>query len=119
MKCQNDSRRAIVCFVASESLHDLRKEMFLSRNFGSEGNVFPNVYRRPVSARSIQTNIKMSRETARRKIKKLSEKGFIQKVRGGYILPAQSDIDDYTADLRIFIVNKLEMLKNYIDKTPE
>ncbi len=50
---------AIVCFIASESLRDLRNEMFLRKNYGYEDSAFPNVNRRPVSSKSIYTSLNL------------------------------------------------------------
>jgi DNA-binding MarR family transcriptional regulator len=110
---------AIVCFVASESIRDIRNEMFLTKSYGYEEDAFPSADRTPVSAKAIYARLNLKRETTRRKLKKLSHRNFIRKVNGGYILPAQLGADDYTKEFRDFIVNKLDILKKYIEKTPE
>jgi DeoR/GlpR family transcriptional regulator of sugar metabolism len=58
----------------------------------------------------------MRRETTRRKLEDLANRGFLKKIKGGYTLPAQTDAADYTKELRDFLVSKVRGLQNYIEK---
>jgi DeoR/GlpR family transcriptional regulator of sugar metabolism len=60
----------------------------------------------------------MRRETTRRKLEDLANRGFLKKIKGGYTLPAQTDAADYTKELRDFLVSKVRGLQNYIEKIP-
>ena len=110
---------AIVCLIASESTRDIRNEMFLTKSYGYEEDAFPSGYRSPVRTKEICTKLNLKRETTRRKLERLDLINFIKKVEGGYILPAQIGTDDYTKELRTFLMNRINVLSNYIEKTPE
>lgn len=50
----------------------------------------PDEVRRPVSIRAIATSLGMPFETVRRRVQRLVELGLCRKVRGGYIVPAET-----------------------------
>lgn len=110
---------AIVCLVASESTRELRRDAFIAKNYGSEDVAFPSGYRMPVSVKFVHVSLGMSRETARRKLEALVERGFLTRGKGGYTLPAQTGADDFTKELRTFLVRKLAELDNYVKKMPQ
>lgn len=110
---------AILSLIASESTREIRSDAFVARNYGDEDDAFPTVYRSPVSVKSVHTRLGMSRETTRRKLENLAERGLIKKVSGGFIFPAQRGDDDYTKDLRKFMVDKLAALGNYVKRMPD
>jgi len=60
----------------------------------------------------------MSRETARRKLERLVRDGSLIRGKGGYTLPAQTGADDFTKELRAFLLEKLTELNTYIKKMP-
>lgn len=110
---------AIVCLVASESTRELRQDAFAAKNYGGEQVVFPNGYRTPVSLKFVHVSLGMSRETARRKLENLVARGYLNRGKGGYTLPAQTGADDYTKDLRTFLIDKLAALEHYVRKMPQ
>ena len=111
---------AILCVVAAESTRELRKDPFAVRNFGAEDNmVLPEGDRPPVSLKYIYTTLAMSRETTRRKVASLVERGFLRRSRRGVFFPAQVGEDDYTRELRVFLLRKLEVLNGYLAKMPD
>lgn len=110
---------AIICLVASESIRDLRGDAFAARNYGTEDVAFPNEFRKPVSLKFVHVSLGLSRETARRKLESLVERGFLNRGKGGYTHPAQTGSDDYTKELRQFLVRKLVELETYIKKIPQ
>lgn len=110
---------AIICLVASESTRELRRDAFAAKNYGGEDTAFPNGYRAPVSLKFVHVSLGMSRETARRKLEKLVEGGFLNRSKGGYTLPAQTGADDYTRELRSFLVGKLAELERYVKRMPQ
>jgi hypothetical protein len=109
----------IICLVGAESTREMRKDAFSSRHFGKEDFVLPDSERPPVSLKFIYTSLGMSRETTRRKVAGLVERGFLKRSGRGVILPAQLGEDDYTKELRHFLVRKLEVLNAYLDKMPD
>jgi hypothetical protein len=110
---------AILCLVGTESTREIRKDPFARRNFGKEDFVFPDAERPAVSIKFIHTKLGLSRETTRRKVAALVERGFLKRARGGVFLPAQTGEDDFTRELRPFLVRKLEVLKSYSEKMPD
>jgi biotin operon repressor len=109
---------AIVCLVAAESTRELRRDAFVAKNYGSEESAFPNGYRAPVSLKFIHVSLGMSRETTRRKLERLARDGYLIRGKGGYTLPAQTGVDDFTKELRAFLLEKLTELNTYIKKMP-
>lgn len=109
----------IICLVASESTRTIRKDAFAARHFGGEDYVFPETDRPAVSIKFIHTSLGLSRETTRRKVADLVERGFLRKAKGGVILPAQTGEDDYTKEIRSFMVRKLDVINAYRSKMPD
>ena len=109
----------ILCLVASESTREIRKDVFAARHFGGEDFVFPEPERPVVSIKFIHTSLGLSRETTRRKVADLVERGFLKKAKGGVILPAQTGEDDYTKEIRSFLVCKLDVISAYRNKMPD
>lgn len=109
---------AIICLVAAESTRELRKDAFAMRNFSTEEHVFPDEARPSVSVKFIHTSLGMSRETTRRKVAGLVERGLLKRSRHGVFFPAQQGEDDYTKEVRSFLLRKAEILKGYLDKMP-
>jgi DNA-binding MarR family transcriptional regulator len=109
----------IICLVAAESTREIRKDPFAMRHFGTEEFAFPDTERPTVSVKVIHTRLGLSRETTRRKVAGLVERGFLKRTRGGVFLPAQTGEDDYTREIRNFLVRKLDVLNAYRDKMPD
>jgi hypothetical protein len=110
---------AIICVVATESTREIRKDAFAARQFGGEDYAFPDTERPAVSIKFIHTRLGMSRETTRRKVADLVERGFLKRTKGGVILPAQTGEDDYTREIRSFLVRKLDAIGAYRNKMPD
>ncbi|TAD83707.1 MAG: hypothetical protein EAY70_01855 [Sphingomonadales bacterium] len=110
---------AIICVVAAESTRELRRDPFATRNFGTEAVVLPDAARPVVSIKFIHTSLGMSRETTRRKVAGLVERGFLKRGGRGVYLPAQVGEDDYTKEIRAFLLRKLSVLNAYLAKMPD
>lgn len=110
---------AIICLVATESTREIRKDPFAMRNFGNEDFAFPDTDRPTVSVKVIHARLGLSRETTRRKVAGLVERGFLKKGKGGVFLPAQTGEDDYTKEIRNFLVRKLDVINAYRSKMPD
>lgn len=110
---------AILCLVASESTREIRKDPFAMRHFGKEDFAFPDTERPTIGIKVIYTRLGLSRETTRRKVASLVQRGFLKKGKGGVFLPAQTGEDDYTKEIRNFLIRKLEVLNTYRDKMPD
>lgn len=109
----------IVSLIAAESSREGRKDPLLIREYGTEDVPFPAELLTPVSVKFVHLSLGLSRETARRRLENLSVRGYLKRVKGGYVFPTQTGSDDYTFDLRKFHVRKLEELSEYIKKIPE
>lgn len=110
---------AIICVVTAESTRELRRDPFVMRNFGAEDDVLPDAARPVVGLKFIHTSLGMSRETTRRKVAGLVERGFLKRQGRGVYLPAQVGEDDYTKELRMFLLRKMEVLNAYLAKMPD
>lgn len=107
---------AIIVMVAAESTKALTSDKNARNVYGYETNVIPNSERHPLPLKTIYTSLGLNRETARRKVKGLVERGYLLKVEGGYIFPQQDAQSDYTADLRriasLRLLDLFKLLKN-------
>ena len=109
---------AIICVVASESTREIRHDAYLLKTYGTEIAAIPNDFRFPVSVKFVCNRLGTSRETTRRKLESLANRGFLVRNKGGYTLPAQTDDADYTKELRDFLALKVNNLQKYIEKIP-
>lgn len=109
---------AIVCLVASESTREIRQHAYLLKTYGTEIAAIPDGFRFPVSVKFICNQLGTSRETTRRKLESLANRGFLVKDKGGYTLPAQTGDADYSRELRDFVALKIRNLQKYIEQIP-
>lgn len=109
---------SIICVVTTESTREIRHDGYLLKTYGAEGPAIPDEFRFPVSVQFVCRRLGMRRETTRRKLEDLANRGFLKKIKGGYTLPAQTDAADYTKELRDFLVSKVRGLQNFIEKIP-
>jgi len=100
----------IVALVGSESTRDMLDDRYLAQRYGYETRVMPNEERKPTSIREICDTLNMKRETVRRRLVRLEAEGWLMKVDGGFIQPAQLGQDDQTQALRLIAVKKAERL---------
>lgn len=110
---------AIICLVAAESTREVRRNPFATRNFGSEDHVFPDDARPCVSIKYIHTSLGMSRETTRRKVAALVERGFLRRSGAGVMFPAQEGENDQTREIRLFLARKVEVMEEYLRRIPD
>lgn len=106
----------IVICVATESTYDVVEEVYLSNEYGFESNVLPTAERRPVSLKHIHTVLKLSRETTRCKLVRLVDKGYLLRVKEGYIFPAQEGEADYTRELRQAVATNARRFVRYVNR---
>ena len=106
----------IICLVASESTREIRHDAYLLKTYGTEIDAIPDGFRFPVSVKFVCNRLGTSRETTRRKLENLADRGFLSKNKGGYTLPAQTGDADYTKELRDFLTLKVCDLQKYIGK---
>jgi hypothetical protein len=109
---------SIICVVATESTREIRHDGYLLKIYGTEAQAIPDEFRFPVSVQFVCRRLGTRRETTRRKLEDLANRGFLNKIKGGYSLPAQTNANDYTRELRDFLVLKVCNLKGFIDKIP-
>lgn len=109
---------AILCAVLGESTSDLRNDTFLKVNYGSEDYAFPNEYRKVVRVKYVQEKLGLSRETARRRLEGLVARNLLVKKDRGYIFPAQVGEQDYTKDIRGYLLVSIRKLDEFIKSIP-
>ena len=107
---------AIIWLVASESTREIRHDAYLLKTYGTEIAAIPDGFRFPVSVKFVCNRLGTSRETTRRKLENLANKGFLTKTKGGYVFPAQTGDADYTKESRDFLALKIGDLQKYIGK---
>lgn len=107
---------AMVCLVGVESTRPIVDDIFMSTNFGYEGDVLPNDERPAVSLKFIYATLGINRETARRKMERLVQKGFIVKTPEGFILPMQVGDTDFSRELRTYLLNRFEAIAGQVDR---
>jgi hypothetical protein len=106
----------IACCVVRTSTWDMVEEVYLSKEYGYEMKFMPSDERQPTSLKSIYTTLKMSRETARRKVVKIVAGGTLIKVKGGYVFPAQTEDNDLPREVRRAIVENAEHFIEYANR---
>lgn len=105
---------AIVTLVSAESTRPIVEEAYLTQVFGYEGSALPIIERPPVKLKFIAGSLGMNRETCRRRLIRLVERGFLVKRGGGYIFPEQIEDNDFTEDMRRNLTVKFLELRKYI-----
>jgi len=109
---------SIICVVTSESTREIRTDAYLLKTYGTETSALPDNFRFPVSVKFVCNRLGTRRETTRRKLEDLVNRGFLSKNKGGYTLPAQTGAADYTKDLRNFFVLKMRGIQHFIENIP-
>lgn len=89
------------------------------RSYGGEKVAIPDEARPSVSLKFIHTSLGMSRETTRRRVIGLVERGYLNRSGRGVYFPAQVGEADYTFELRGFLVRNMKVLHAYLDKMPD
>ncbi len=107
---------AIISLVATESTRPMVDELGLYRDFAFEDMALPDEQRPAVKLKFIYTSLGINRETARRKLNKLVERGLIVKREDGYIFPEQVGAQDYTSDVRRVQARKFMELSRHLMK---
>jgi len=103
---------AIITLLFSESTAPIRDEPYLANRFGFEDRGLPNEYRPVVSLKFIHTSLGLSRETTRRKLERLVERGFITKTTGGYMFHHPQGDKDFAEEFRFNLIQTLEFIVN-------
>lgn len=107
---------AIICLVAAQNSRALVSDKNAMMHFGFEQAVLPNAQRFPVKLKFIYSTLGLNRETARRRLKNLVDRGLLLKSEGGFIFPEQREEFDYTRELREIITEKLFELTRLVKK---
>lgn len=106
----------IVAFVGGRSTRAMIGDRYLAQRYGYEARVMPNEERKPTSIREICDGLNMKRETVRRRLVRLEAEGWLLKVEGGFIKPAQVGENDQTKALRQIVVKKANRLVRDLEK---
>jgi hypothetical protein len=108
---------SIISFVLTECYRDLIKDPFIIQNYGTEEHPVPESFLTPATLKSVHLNLGMSRETARRKLESLVERGFLTRSKRGYAYPVKIGQADSHAEFRAFLVGKSRELRDFLNKT--
>jgi len=106
----------IVSFVGGQSTRAMMDDRYLAQRYGYEARVMPNEERKPTSIRDICDTLNMKRETVGRRLVRLEAEGWLLKVDGGFIQPAQVGENDQTKALRHIVVKKANRLVRDLEK---
>jgi len=109
----------IVAFVGVQSTRAMLDDRYLAQRYGYEGRAMPNEERQPTSIREICETLNMKRETVRRRLVRLEADGWLWKVDGGFIQPAQVGENDQTKALRQIAVRKAGRLMRDLQRIGE
>lgn len=101
---------AILAMVFSESTRALREDPDMARVFGGERVGLPNKYRPTVSLKDVHTALGLSRETTRRKLERLVERGFLIRLGNRYLFALPPAGDAFSTDLRMVLQKQLSMM---------
>lgn len=106
----------IISCVVWHSTKDMVEEAYLAKEYGFEKSVLPTAERMPLSLKAIHTTLNMSRETTRRKLARIVEKGILMRIEGGYVFPAQVGEQDLTHDLRKIFAKNINRFALYYER---
>lgn len=106
---------AIIALVFTESTRALREDPDLARNFGFEREGLPNKYRPTVSLKDVYTTLGLSRETTRRKLERLVERGFLVRLDNRYLFALPPSGEEFSSDFRLVLMDRLGMIVSEAD----
>lgn len=98
---------AIVALVFTESTRAIREDPELARAYGREGEGLPNKYRYSLTLKQVHTTLGLSRETARRKLERLVERGFLVRLGNRYMFALPIVGEDFTNDFRVLLLDRM------------
>lgn len=101
---------AIIALVFTESTRPIRDDPYLASKFGFENRGLPNEYRPAVNLKFIYTSLGLSRETARRKLEKLVERGFLHRNEAGYVFLHPPGGSDFSEQFRLNLLRNIELI---------
>jgi len=101
---------AIIALVFTESTRPIRDDPYLASKFGFEARGLPNEYRPAVNLKFVYTSLGLSRETARRKLEKLVERGFLHRTEAGYVFLQPPGEQDFTEQFRLNLLRNMELI---------
>lgn len=109
---------AIIALVFAESTRPLREDSYLGSKFGFDDRPLPNEYRLSVSLKFIHTSLGLSRETARRKLGRLVDRGLLSRINGSYVFHITAETSDISATFRATLVKSVESMTMLADRPP-
>ena len=108
---------AIIALVLAESTRPLREDPYLASKFGFDDRPLPNEYRLSVSLKFVHTSLGLSRETARRKLGRLVDRGFLSRINSIYVYRSKDSAFDIAKVLRTSLVETIESIAAEADRT--
>ena len=107
---------AIIALVFSESTRPMRENPELARQFGLESKGLPDELRPTVQLKFVHETLGLSRETARRKLERLVERGFLDRRENRYLFANPEPGNDFTRDLRLYLQSQLRAILSEADQ---
>lgn len=107
---------AIIALVLAESTRPLREDPYLASKFGFDDRTLPKEYRLSVSLKFVHTSLGLSRETARRKLGRLVDRGFLSRINSNYVYLSQDAAFDITKVWRTSLVETIESIAAEADR---
>jgi hypothetical protein len=105
----------IASFIVSRSLNDVSNNKYDAQTYGFEDKALPEIERIAITMKEIVSGLEIPRQTLRRKLDSLINKGVILKIKGGYIFPPQIGSADISSEFRKIIEISLQKLINKLN----
>lgn len=109
---------AILALVFAESTRPLREDSYLASKFGFDDRPLPNEYRLSVKLKFVHTSLGLSRETARRKLGHLVDRGFLSRVNGAYTFHLLPENSEFALSFRAMLLKSVESMAALADRLP-
>lgn len=106
----------IIGCVIRESTRPMVEDFYADKEYAYNGGVIPTDERVPTSLKSISVALNMSRETTRRKLIKIVEKGILIRVENGYVYPEQTARKDFVQEIMAQLTISAERMIDRVNK---
>lgn len=109
----------LITCVAYLSTRDALSDPRCIPEYASGHQALPLSYCRGVITKEVSYMLNMNRETARRRLAKLAERGYLFKKGRSFFMPYQGGETDFTANAREMAVRAVMRLRDLCEQHPE